>query len=147
MRVLVVSTDPSERLRATSAMFADDVELVELDSADAARRAITDAVVPFDALIIDGDLDPRGGYALLYELRSQAETVGSEPIPAIVLGSREQDRWLAGWAGASALFLKPVDPFELAAAVRALPGSAVPAYGDRGSAAAQVGTALRRSGR
>jgi DNA-binding response OmpR family regulator len=147
MRVLVVSLDPSERLRATSALFADDVEFVESDSADAARRAITEAIVPFDVLIVDGDLAPRGGYALLYELRSQAETTGSLAIPAIVLGSREQDRWLAGWAGASALFLKPVDPFELAAAVRALPGSVLPAYGDSGSAAAQVGTALRRSGR
>jgi DNA-binding response OmpR family regulator len=146
MRVLVVSTDPAERLRATSALDASSEAFVEIDGVDEARRAVLDGE-PFDVLVVDGDLHPRGGYAFLYELRSQAELVGAQAVPAIVLASRESDRWLAGWAGASALFLKPVDPFEVAAAIRALPGTELPPYGDAGSAFAQVGTALRRSGR
>jgi CheY-like chemotaxis protein len=146
MRVLVVSADPAERLRATSAMD-DTFRIVEVDGVDAARRAVESVEGAFDVLVVDGDLQPRGGYAFLYELRGQAELTGSAPIPSVVLASRPSDRWLAGWAGASELFLKPVDPFEVAAAVRSLEGAEVPAYGDAGSAAAQVGTALRRSGR
>jgi DNA-binding response OmpR family regulator len=145
MRVLVVSADPAERLRATSAMD-DDIEFVEADGIDVARRLVLDAAAPFDVLVVDGDLQPRGGYAFLYELRGAGE-LGSTAVPSVVLASRESDRWLAGWAGASAMFLKPVDPFEVVAAVRALEGAELPPYGDAGSAAAQVGTALRRSGR
>jgi len=147
MRVLVVSADPIERLRATSGFDAANGEtFVECSGVDEARRMLLDGG-PFDALVVDGDLQPRGGYAFLYELRAQAELTGVAAVPSIVLASRESDRWLAGWAGASGLFLKPVDPFEVALAVRALPGAALPPYGDAGSALAQVGTALRRSGR
>jgi DNA-binding response OmpR family regulator len=146
MRVLVVSADPAERLRVTSGLDVSTVTIVEMDGVDVARRAVLDDG-PFDVLVVDGDLQPRGGYAFLYELRAHADLTGTAAAPAIVLASRESDRWLAGWAGASELFLKPVDPFEVAAAVRALEGSELPPYGDAGSAQAQVGTALRRSGR
>ncbi len=145
MRVLVVSADPSERLRATSGLL--DVAIVEAEDVDSARRLALDPAQPFDVLVVDGDLDPRGGYAFLYELRSHADLTGWTAPPAIVLASRPADVWLAGWAGASELFLKPVDPFEVADAVRGLIGTELPPYGDAGSARAQVGTALRRSGR
>lgn len=146
MRVLVVSADPVERLRATTG-FDATVEVVEAGGVDEARRLVLDAAAPFDALVVDGDLDPRGGYAFLYELRAHAELTGWTAPPSIVLASRDADAWLAGWAGASRLFLKPVDPFEVAVAAAGLPGTALPPYGDAGSAQAQVGTALRRSGR
>ena len=147
MRVLVVSADPIERLRATSGLNVDVEHIVECDGVDEARRLVLADGAAFDVLVVDGDLDPRGGYALLYELRAHAELTGHAAAPTIVLASRESDRWLTGWAGASAMFLKPVDPFEVAAAVRALPGVELPPYGDAGAASAQVGTALRRSGR
>jgi DNA-binding response OmpR family regulator len=146
MRVLVVSADPIERLRATSAFDATE-QVVECGGVDEARRVVLDAEEAFDVLVVDGDLDPRGGYAFLYELRSHAELTGWTAPPSVVLVSREADVWLAGWAGASELFLKPVDPFEVARTVRALVGTDLPPYGDAGSARAQVGTALRRSGR
>jgi DNA-binding response OmpR family regulator len=146
MRVLVVSADPVERMRATTALEATET-VIECDGVDEARRLVLRVEEPFDVLIVDGDLDPRGGYAFLYELRAHAELTGWTAPPSIVLASRAADVWLAGWAGASELFLKPVDPFEVAAAARALPGSVLPPYGDAGSARAQVGTALRRSGR
>lgn len=147
MRVLVVSADPIERLRATSAFDANVEHVVECDGVDEARSLVLGGSEPFDVLVVDGDLAPRGGYALLYELRAHAELTGRTALPSVVLASRDSDRWLGGWAGASELFLKPVDPFEVAAAVRALPGSPLPPYGDAGAAQAQVGTALRRSGR
>jgi DNA-binding response OmpR family regulator len=146
MRVLVVSADPIERLRATSA-FEVGEHVVESGSVDEARRLVLGADAAFDVLVVDGDLDPRGGYAFLYELRSHADLTGWTAPPSVVLASRTADGWLAGWAGASELFLKPVDPFEVAATVRALVGTELPPYGDAGSARAQVGTALRRSGR
>lgn len=146
MRVLVVSADPSERLRATSGLDAT-VDVVECDGVDEARRLTLDGDAPFDVLVVDGDLDPRGGYAFLYELRAHGALTGWTPPPSVVLASRPSDRWLAGWSGASELFLKPVDPFEVAAVVTALPGTALPAYGDAGAASAQLGTALRRTGR
>lgn len=150
MRVLVLSADAAERRRATSALPAAEFDVVEHDAPGPARDELDRARAegrPFDALVVDGDLDPRGGYAFLYELRGADDVAGRAPIPSIVLGSRAADRWLAGWAGAGALHLKPVDPFDLAAELRALPGRPVPPYGDAGSAAAQVGTALRRTGR
>ena len=147
MRVLVVSGDPNERLRATSGLDISIEHVVECDGVDEARRLVLAQGTAFDVLVVDGDLQPRGGYALLYELRSHAELTGWEAPPAVVLASRESDRWLSGWAGASTMFLKPVDPFEVAAAVRTLPGTALPPYGDAGAASAQVGTALRRTGR
>lgn len=146
MRVLVVSADPAERMRATSAFLTEE-QVVEAGGVDEARRLVLEATEPFDVLVVDGDLDPRGGYAFLYELRSHAELTGWTAPPSVVLASRAADVWLAGWSGASELFLKPVDPFEVATAVRALVGSELPPYGDAGSAQAQVGTALRRSGR
>jgi DNA-binding response OmpR family regulator len=146
MRVLVVSADPAERLRATSALDDSREAFVEVDGVDEARRIVLEEG-PFDVLVVDGDLHPRGGYAFLYELRAQAQLARVPAVHSIVLASRESDRWLAGWAGASELFLKPVDPFAVAAAIRSLPGADLPPYGDAGSALAQVGTALRRSGR
>jgi DNA-binding response OmpR family regulator len=147
MRVLVVSADPAERMRATSGLDLAVAEVVECDGVDAARRLVLAGDRPFDVLVVDGDLDPRGGYAVLYELRAHADLTGWAAPPSVVLASRPSDGWLAGWAGASTLFLKPVDPFEVAAAVRTLPGTALPPYGDAGAASAQVGTALRRTGR
>jgi DNA-binding response OmpR family regulator len=147
MRVLVVSADPIERLRATTALDAAAGQVVECDGVDEARQLVVADGAAFDVLIVDGDLQPRGGYAFLYELRAHAELTGWDVPPAIVMASRDSDRWLTGWAGASTMFLKPVDPFEVAAAVRDLPGTPLPPYGDAGAARAQVGTALRRSGR
>jgi DNA-binding response OmpR family regulator len=150
MRVLVLSADPAERRRASSALPAGEFDVVEHDAPGPARAAVEaarGAGAPFDVLVVDGDLAPRGGYALLYELRAADEVAGRAPTPSIAMGSRAADRWLAGWAGASALHLKPVDPFDLADEVRAVAARPVSPYGDAGSAAAQVGTALRRTGR
>lgn len=144
MRVLVVSEDPVERLRATSALgAAGDVELVELETAAAAREELVERGGRFDVLVVDGDLAPKGGFAALYDLRAAAELAGATATPAIVLTARPQDAWLAAWAGASAVLPKPVDPFGLEARVRALVGTEPPPYGDAGSDAEQLAAALR----
>lgn len=122
MRVLVVSEDATERLRATSAMrLREDVAIVEVDGAAPGReQALAGG---YDVLIIDGDLYPKGGFSLLYELRADAELNASPNPPALIMLDREQDRWLAAWAGANEAMLKPVDSFRLAATVDALVGT------------------------
>lgn len=144
MRVLVVSQDPKERARATSALaFNADIEVEEAAGAEQARVRLLADGPGFDVLVMDGDLDPRGGYAVLYDLRNRAELGAFDAVPSLVLASREQDRWIAAWAGANELLLKPVDPFELAQRVTALEGADLLPYGDEGSSAQQVATALR----
>ncbi len=124
MRVLVVSEDAVERLRAVSALrlhVERDVEVVEAVSDPQARQILRDDAA-FDLFVLDGDLRPKGGFALLYALRSRAELDRVAPLPAIILAGREQDRWLADWAGANAVLVKPVAPFALARQVEELVG-------------------------
>lgn len=144
MRVLVVSEDAKERLRAVSALELHmDAEVVEVASAGEVRRLLLEAGERFDVLVVDGDLYPRGGFAVLYDLRARAELEGTPPVPSVVLTAREEDRWLAKWSGTNEVLRKPVDPFELARVVAALEGAEVPPYGDTDSAANQVAAALR----
>lgn len=144
MRVLVVSEDAKERLRAVSALELHvDAEVVEASTAGEARRRLLEAGEHVDVLVVDGDLYPRGGFALLYDLRSRAELQATPPVPSVVMTAREQDRWLAKWSGTNQVLRKPVDPFELARVVASLEGAEVPPYGDTDSAANQVAAALR----
>jgi CheY-like chemotaxis protein len=147
VRVLVVSEDVTERLRAVSALrLQGDVEVVEAISGDEARDLLLvdrPDFREFDVLVVDGDLRPRGGFALLYDLRGRAVLGGAQAVPSIVLTSREQDAWLAGWAGANDVLLKPIDPFALARRVAELDGAELLPYGDAGSASAQLAAALR----
>jgi DNA-binding response OmpR family regulator len=144
VRVLVVSEDVGVRLRAVSSLRLHDVgEVVEAASAEVARDLLIRQEERFDVLVLDGDLSPRGGFAVLYDLRSRAVLAGSSSPPAIVLAAREQDRWLGAWSGANEVVMKPVDPFDLARRVAALEGAQAPLHGDRGSASAQVAAATR----
>lgn len=144
MRVLVVSEDVTERLRASSALLLQpDTEVVEAASAEAFRQLIIGQGERFDVLVVDGDLQPRGGFATLYDLRARAELQGTEPVASLVLISREQDRWLAAWAGANDVVRKPVNAFDLARRVAALEHAEAAPYGDAGSDAAQLAEAVR----
>lgn len=121
MRVLVISEQADERLRATTALhLREDVEVVEAATAEEGRTLVQDQ--DFDVLVIDGDLRPQGGFSLLYEIREGGEYTGEPTPPALVMIAREQDRFLSDWSGANELMLKPVDPFEVAARVTALVG-------------------------
>lgn len=147
MRVLVVSEDATERLRAVSALLLDEgTDVSEASSAEEARDLLLRQEETYDVLVMDGDLQPRGGYALLYDLRGRAELAGSDPVPALVLASREQDRWLAAWSGASELLLKPVDPFELRRLLPIVAETTPPPYGDAGSTEGQVRAATASHG-
>lgn len=121
LRVLIVSEQPGERARAASALhLQDDVTVVEADSASAASTAF--ASDAFDVLVIDADLYPKGGTSWLYEVHGQAELAEVDTPPAVLMTAREQDRFLADWAGATRTIRKPVDGFALARIVRELTG-------------------------
>lgn len=128
MRVLVASEDAEVRARATGAMHArPDVEVIEAASASEAHRRLDEDDI--DVIVMDGDMRPEGGYSVVYELRAAAELAGEHAPPAIMLVDREQDRWLADWAGATDALLKPVNPFDLAERVgelHRLTGGATP---------------------
>ncbi len=144
MRVLVVSEDEKERLRAVSALKLHvDAEVVEATSGEEVRSWLVAEGQRFDVLVVDGDLQPRGGFALLYDLRARADLGELTAAPSLVMAAREQDRWLANWAGANDVLLKPVDPFGLAKRVSALHGADLHPYGDHAAAAEQVAAATR----
>jgi CheY-like chemotaxis protein len=128
VRVLIVSEVAAERLRASSALqLHADAEVVESDSGEDARRRVIDGDLHVDVLVVDGDLHPRGGFALLYDLREKFLLEGRDLPPSIVLTARAQDRFLVDWSGADRWIAKPVDPFQLATYVQELTGGATPA--------------------
>ena len=143
MHVLVVSEDAKERSRAVSALelHPEISQVTEVTTAAEVRRRVLDDGESFDVLVVDGDLSPRGGFATLYDIRSRAELEGRVASPALVMAGREQDRWLAHWAGANHVLIKPVDPFELPRVVVSLQGAELAPYGDDGAALAQVAAA------
>lgn len=123
MRVLVLVHEARERMRATTALaLQDGIEVVESASPKDARRIMRESG-PFDVLVVDGDIQPQGGFSFLYEVRAQDALAGTQTPPALLLIAREQDRFLTDWAGGNELLLKPVDPFEVVRRVRALAGA------------------------
>jgi CheY-like chemotaxis protein len=128
VRVLIVSEVAAERLRAGSAlMLHAGAEVVEAASGEEARRQLIDGDLEPDVLVVDGDLQPRGGFALLYDLREKFQLAGRDLPPSIVLTARAQDRFLVDWSGADRWIEKPVDPFQLARMVGELTGDSAPA--------------------
>ncbi len=112
MRVLVASEDAEVRSRAVGAMGSrPDLEVIEATSASAAHQRLAGDDV--DVVVMDGDMRPEGGYSVVYEMRAAAELAGATAPPVIILMDREQDRWLADWAGTTEALLKPVNPFDL----------------------------------
>jgi DNA-binding response OmpR family regulator len=72
----------------------------------------------FDLIIMDNETSKLGGVGLIRQMR--AELVWQPTV--LLLLARQQDAWLAAWAGADAAMLQPVDPFELVTQVAELLG-------------------------
>jgi DNA-binding response OmpR family regulator len=67
-----------------------------------------------DVVVADEIASRAGAFALARDLRNHTPP---HPAVIVILLDRSQDAWLARWSGADAWFVKPVDPFELAARV------------------------------
>ena len=63
----------------------------------------------FDLLVLDGEATKEGGMAVAREILGTLDDVP----PIIILTARQQDDWLASWAGAAATVAEPLDPIAL----------------------------------
>ena len=116
MKALLVSADgEAQELMALTALgvrraLGQDAP-VELAVAPNGRAGVHAAwrMRP-DVVIAEEITSPAGAFSLTKELRD-SDPAFSGAI--VILLERPEDAWLAGWAGADAWLVKPVDPFEL----------------------------------
>jgi DNA-binding response OmpR family regulator len=109
--VVVVSADPevAEEVRFSLPPDVEILTAVDARSAMGLLAGTTPAVV-----IVDLMTGRAGGFALAKDM-AQSDRLAA--IPVIVLIERDQDRWLAGQAGATEILRKPVGGSTLVAAV------------------------------
>jgi response regulator RpfG family c-di-GMP phosphodiesterase len=118
VRILLIDDDPALRTLLRTTFEVADVDVVEADGADAARRRIR--VEHPDVIVLDVNMPGTSGLALCSELKSDPAT-GS--IPIIVLsGSDGGTNAAAKRAGADAFVRKPFSPLELLAVAERLAG-------------------------
>jgi DNA-binding response OmpR family regulator len=111
MKILVVSEDPRAIDFVRSSVGTDVEYVVASNGLDAIRSATGEDP---DVVVADETTEPYGAFGLSRELK----TLPRPPRVVIIL-ERAQDTWLAKWSGADVWFVRPVDPFLLAEAVRA----------------------------
>lgn len=63
----------------------------------------------FALLVLDAETTKEGGMSLAKELESTLDEVP----PIVFLTARQQDEWLATWAGGAAAIAEPIDPIIL----------------------------------
>ncbi len=112
MKILLVSEDPRTREFVRASVGSDATYLDATNGREALRIASSE---PVDVVIADETTEAFGAFGLSRELKMSVD-----PPRVIVVLERAQDDWLARWSGADRLFVRPVDPFELAHAVRSL---------------------------
>jgi response regulator RpfG family c-di-GMP phosphodiesterase len=118
LRILLVDDDPALRTLLRTTFEVADVEVVEAESADAARRKIH-AGRP-DVVVLDVNMPGMTGLEFCVELKSAPET---KEIPIILLtGSEGGSSSAAKQAGADAFVRKPFSPLELLAVAERLAG-------------------------
>jgi two-component system response regulator QseB len=115
MRILLVEDDPMLGDALRSALKQEGLTTDWVKDAEEADMAL--ATVEYSILLLDLGLPGRGGLELLEELRRKAD-----PIPVIILTARDavRDRIRGLDTGADDYLVKPFDPDELAARIRAL---------------------------
>ena len=118
MRILLVDDDPALRTLLRTTFEVADVEVLEAENADAARRKIK-ASRP-DVIVLDVIMPGTSGLELCVELKGSTAT---RDIPIILLtGSQGGTRGEAKRAGADAFVRKPFSPLELLAVAERLAG-------------------------
>ena len=128
VKVLLVSADARARdlmrlaVSGIERRLGSTIEFVEARNGEVGVR-VAWREAP-DAIVADEIASRMGAFALAKDLRgAEAPYVGV----IVILLDRKQDEWLAKWSGADAWFVKPVDPFELAARLVDLVGAKEPA--------------------
>ena len=118
MRILLVDDDPALRTLVRTTFEVADVDVVEADGADAARRRIRTARP--DVIVLDVNMPRTTGLELCVELKADPRT---RDIPIILLtGSTGGTSAAAKRVGADAFLRKPFSPLELLAVAERLAG-------------------------
>lgn len=115
MRILVVEDDPALRLGVRRALLAEGWQV---DVAADGELAITaTATEPYDAAVLDLGLPRRGGFEVLRQWRSR-----NLDMAVLILSARDelQDRLRGLNEGADDYLIKPFEPDELVARLRAV---------------------------
>lgn len=71
-----------------------------------------------DLMIFDAEVQKHGGMGVAHEI---IDTFDNVP-PVIILTARQQDNWLATWAGATEVISAPYSPIQLQESVARLLG-------------------------
>jgi DNA-binding response OmpR family regulator len=115
VRVLLVSPDRSSRELMRVAIGSLERRLGEpltfLDAENGEEGARIGLRERPDAVVADEIASRAGAFSLAKDLRGAADPYLG---PIVILLERKHDAWLAGWSGADAWFVRPVNPFELA---------------------------------
>jgi response regulator RpfG family c-di-GMP phosphodiesterase len=118
LRILLVDDDPALRTLLRTTFEVADVEVVEADSADTARKKIRHARPT--VIVLDVNMPGTTGLELCAELKAEPATAG---IPIILLtGSTGGTSADAKRVGADAFVRKPFSPLELLAVADRLAG-------------------------
>jgi cyclic di-GMP phosphodiesterase len=118
LRILLVDDDPALRMLLRTTFEVADVDVVEAENADAARRRIR--VARPDVIVLDVNMPGTTGLELCAELKADPAT---SEIPIILLtGSTGGTNAAAKRAGADAFVRKPFSPLELLAVAERLAG-------------------------
>jgi cyclic di-GMP phosphodiesterase len=118
VRILLVDDDPGLRTLLRTTFEVADVDVVEADGAESARRRIR-AAKP-DVIVLDVNMPGTTGLELCAELKGRAAT---RDIPIILLtGSNGGTSAAAKRVGADAFLRKPFSPLELLAVAERLAG-------------------------
>lgn len=109
--VLVVSDDADISDEARFGL--PDAVTVEtaVDATDAIERL---ALLRPAVVVVDLQTGNAGGYALARDMSQQPKLAG---IPIVMIIEREQDRWIAGQAGAAVTLRKPLEAGALGRAL------------------------------
>lgn len=119
VRVLAVYSEPQPLKMLKAALKGLGAEVEGVRSASEALAALGRRVP--DVLLIDLGMADLDGYALIREVRERsAEKGGDVPAAALMTKTRVEDRTQVLLAGFQMYLPKPVEPAELAAAVRSL---------------------------
>ena len=118
LRILLVDDDPALRMLLRTTFEVADVELVEAENAETARRAI-EREHP-SVIVLDVNMPGMTGTELCRELKGNPAT---QAIPVVLLtGSDGGTAEAAKEAGADAFVRKPFSPLELLAVAERLAG-------------------------
>lgn len=119
MKVLVVVQTPAVSEQIANALIdEEDIGILEVRTPERALAEI-DAGGGYDVVVGDADTAPSGGFYLAREVKARGH-MGQDVPPVVLLLARDQDKFLAKWSEADAFVVKPADPFDLNAVVRAV---------------------------